>query len=70
MKEVLQSWLVHQCQILSGSTRAVLLTGPPGEGPHDQALFGRTKVVITPYCCTMPRRHCAISRHSLYTGLH
>jgi multidrug resistance efflux pump len=39
MKEVLQSWLFHQCRILSGSIRAVLLTGPAGEGPHDQALL-------------------------------
>ena len=43
MKEVLQSWLFHQCRILAGSTRAVLLTGPPGEGPHDQTLFWHDK---------------------------
>ena len=39
MKKVLQCWLIHQCRILAGSTQAVLLTGPPGAGPHDQALF-------------------------------
>jgi multidrug resistance efflux pump len=39
MKKVLQSWLFHQCRIIAGSIRAVLLTGPPGEGPHDQALI-------------------------------
>jgi len=39
MKKLLQYWLFHQCRILSGSTRAVLLSGPPGAGPYDQALF-------------------------------
>ena len=39
MEKVLQTWLSHQCQMLSGSIQAVLLTGPPDEGPYDQALF-------------------------------
>ena len=39
MKKVLGTWLFHQCRILSGSTQALLLTGPPGEGPYDLALF-------------------------------
>jgi RND family efflux transporter MFP subunit len=39
MKKILRSWLFHQCRILSGSTQAVLLTGPPGEGPYDQTLL-------------------------------
>jgi len=39
MEKVLQTWLLHQCRILSGSIQAVLLTGPPDEGPYDQALF-------------------------------
>ena len=39
MEKVLKTWLSHQCQMLSGSIHAVLLTGPPDEGPYDQALF-------------------------------
>ena len=39
MEKVLQSWLVHQCRMLSGQKRAVLLTGKPDEGPYDQALY-------------------------------
>ncbi len=39
MKKVLQTWLSDQCQRLSGSTQALLLSGPPGEGPYDQALL-------------------------------
>ena len=35
MEKVLQTWLSHQCRILSGSIHAVLLTGPPDEGPYD-----------------------------------
>jgi RND family efflux transporter MFP subunit len=39
MKKVLQTWLFHQCRMLSGSIHAVLLTGPPDEGPYNRALF-------------------------------
>ena len=39
MEKVLQTWLLHQCRMLSGSIQAVLLTGPPDEGPYDRALF-------------------------------
>ena len=39
MEKVLQTWLFNQCRMLSGSIRAVLLTGPPDEGPYDRALF-------------------------------
>ena len=39
MKKILQSWLFHQCQMLSGSIQAVLLICPSGEGPHDKVLF-------------------------------
>ena len=39
MEKVLQTWLFHQCRMLSGSIHAVLLTGPPDEGPYNQALF-------------------------------
>ena len=39
MKKILQSWLYHQCQILSGSIQAVLLTCPSGERPHERVLF-------------------------------
>ena len=39
MEKVLQTWLSHQCQMLPGSIQAVLLSGPPDEGPYDQALF-------------------------------
>ncbi len=39
MKKVLQTWLFHQCRMLSGSIHAVLLTGPPDEGPYNRALY-------------------------------
>ena len=39
MEKVLQSWLFHQCRMLSGSIHAVLLTGPPDEGPYNRALY-------------------------------
>jgi RND family efflux transporter MFP subunit len=39
MDKVLHIWLSQQCRILSGSIHAVLLTGPPGEGPYDQAVY-------------------------------
>ena len=39
MKKVLQTWLFHQCRMLSGSIHAVLLTGPPDEGPYNLALY-------------------------------
>jgi len=39
MEKVLQTWLFHQCRILSGSIHAVLLTGPPDEGPYNRALY-------------------------------
>jgi len=39
MEKVLQTWLFHQCRMLSGSTHAMLLTGPPGEGPFELPLF-------------------------------
>ena len=38
MEKVLQTWLSHQCRMLSGSIHAVLLTGPPDEGPYDRTL--------------------------------
>ncbi|MDX2494935.1 MAG: HlyD family efflux transporter periplasmic adaptor subunit [Desulfuromusa sp.] len=37
--KILQNWLYQQCQILPGSRRAVLLTGPPDEGPYSRAFF-------------------------------
>ncbi|MCD6580599.1 MAG: hypothetical protein J7K90_02255, partial [Desulfuromusa sp.] len=36
--KILHSWLLQQCQILPGSRRAVLLTGPPDEGPYNRAI--------------------------------
>ena len=39
MEKVLQTWLFHQCRMLSGSIHAVMLTGPPDQGPYDRALF-------------------------------
>ncbi len=36
--KILQNWLLQQCQILPGSRRAVLLTGPPDEGPYNRAI--------------------------------
>ena len=38
MEKVLQTWLFHQCRMLSGSMHAVMLTGPPDKGPYDRAL--------------------------------
>ena len=38
MEKVLQTWLFHQCRTLPGSIQAVLLTGPPDEGPYDRTL--------------------------------
>ena len=39
MEKILQTWLSYQCRMLSGSIHAVLLTGPPDEGPYNRALF-------------------------------
>lgn len=39
INNVLRTWLIHQCRIMTGSTQAVLLTGPPDEGPYDQTLL-------------------------------
>jgi len=39
MEKILQTWLSHQCRMLSGSIHAVLLTGPPDEGPYNRTLF-------------------------------
>ncbi len=39
MEKVLQTWLSHQCQRLSGSTQAMLLTNPPDGGPENRTLF-------------------------------
>ena len=39
MEKVLQTWLSHQCRMLSGVVQAVLLTGPPDIGPYNKALF-------------------------------
>lgn len=39
MENTLKSWLFHQCRMISGSIHAVLLTGPPGQGPYEQAVF-------------------------------
>jgi len=52
MEKVLQTWLFHQCRMLSGSVHAVLLTGPPDEGPYDRALYWPDK----------QRDHSALSR--------
>src|SRR5512139_4017082 len=38
-REIFQTWLFHQCQMLSGATGAEMLTGPPDMGPYDRALF-------------------------------
>ena len=38
-RDILHTWLFQQCQILPGSRHAVLLTGPPDEGPYNQALY-------------------------------
>jgi RND family efflux transporter MFP subunit len=39
MEKILQTWLSHQCRMMSGSIHAVLLTGPPDEGPYNRVLF-------------------------------
>ncbi len=39
MQKVLQTWLFHQCRMLTGVAQAVLLTGPPDIGPYTKALF-------------------------------
>ncbi len=39
MEKVLQTWLFHQCRMLSGVVQAVLLTGPPDMGPFSETLF-------------------------------
>ena len=39
MEKVLQTWLDHQCRILSGSRRAMLLIVPPDQRPDNQVLF-------------------------------
>jgi len=37
-REILQGWLFHQCQMVSGAISAELLTGPSDEGPYNRAL--------------------------------
>jgi RND family efflux transporter MFP subunit len=39
MNKVFKPWFTQQCQALPGSRRAVLLTGPPDQGPYDHPLF-------------------------------
>ncbi|MCK5914193.1 MAG: hypothetical protein KAG12_09960, partial [Desulfuromusa sp.] len=39
MQRILKTWLFQQCQMLHGSIHAELLTGPPNEGPYEQALY-------------------------------
>ncbi len=39
MEKVLQTWLDHQCRMLTGSIHAVLLTGPPDQWPYNRVLF-------------------------------
>ncbi len=39
MEKVLQTWLDHQCRMLSGSRHAMLLIVPPDQGPDNQVLF-------------------------------
>lgn len=39
MKKVLQTWLFHQCRMLSGSIHAMLLTNPSDKETDMQALF-------------------------------
>lgn len=39
MEKVLQTWLDHQCRMLSGSRYAVLLTVQPDQGPDKRVLF-------------------------------
>ncbi|MDX2453008.1 efflux RND transporter periplasmic adaptor subunit [Desulfosarcina sp.] len=38
MEKILKTWLFNQCRMLSGSTHAVLLSGPTDVGPYDRAL--------------------------------
>ncbi len=38
MEKLLKTWLFNQCRMLSGSTHAVLLSGPLDVGPYDRAL--------------------------------
>ncbi len=38
MEKVFKTWLFRQCRMLSGSLHAVLVTGPPDEGPYDRTL--------------------------------
>lgn len=39
MKKVLQTWLDHQCRMLSGSRHAMLLIAPTDQGPDNRVLF-------------------------------
>ncbi len=39
MEKVLQTWLFHQCRMLSGSIHAMLLTDPSDEEAENQTLF-------------------------------
>ena len=39
MEKILKTWLYNQCRMMSGTTHAVLLTGPPDEGPYNRALL-------------------------------
>ncbi len=39
MEKVLQKWIDHQCRMLQGSRRALLVTGKPRKGKFKQALF-------------------------------
>ncbi len=39
MDSTLKTWFFHQCRLVSGLTRAALLTGPPDLGPYDRPLF-------------------------------
>ena len=39
MENVLQTWLINQCRMLSGAKHAVLLTGEPDVGPYDQSIY-------------------------------
>ncbi|NNG00943.1 MAG: HlyD family efflux transporter periplasmic adaptor subunit [Desulfobacteraceae bacterium] len=39
MDNVLQTWLLNQCRLVSGSIHAVLVTGTPGKGPFNRIVF-------------------------------
>ena len=39
MEKVLQKWLDHQCRMLQGSRRALLVTGKPRKGKFKRALY-------------------------------